>query len=274
MDRRRPRLDPEVAEQIRSRLALVLADRLPRRAAARDVGPEPEALAPDDRPLDADRSRNDELPLDDELPPRSFGRRHLKVVAALLVLGLLVTGWSLLRARPVAVAGPAPVVSALAPAPAPTTTASTPDPVRIVVHVLGAVRKPGLVRLPGRSRVQDAIAAAGGLKGSADPGELNLAQVLSDGQQIMIGSRRAPAGEVRDGGSAGGDGGGSGGSSLDLNSATEAQLEELPGIGPVTAARIIAWRTAHNRFSAVKELQEVDGIGPKTYAEIEPHVRV
>jgi len=140
--------------------------------------------------------------------------------------------------------------------------------------VVGAVRAPGLVRLPDRSRVQDALAAAGGLQRSADPGELNLAQVLRDGQQIVIGSRKAPVGEVRDGGSGGGDRGGSGGASLDLNAATEAQLEELPGVGPVTAARIVAWRTAHHRFSSVTELQEVDGIGPKTYAELEPHVRV
>ena len=263
MDRRRPRLDPDRAEDIRSRLALVLADRLPRRAAPVEV--------PDERVLDG------------ELPPPSFGRRHLTVIAVLLGVGLLVTGWALLRARPVAVAGPAPVISAAAPPSAaasgpPTAPGSTtmpePEPGRIVVHVLGAVRAPGLVRLPDRSRVQDAIAAAGGLKGSADPGELNLAQVLSDGQQIMIGSRRSPAGEVRDGGSDAGDKAGSGGASLDLNQATAAQLEELPGVGPVTADRIIAWRTAHNRFSSVTELQEVDGIGPKTYAEIEPHVRV
>ena len=263
MDRRPPRLDPERAKQISSRLALVLADRLPRRAAPVEV--------PEERVLEG------------ELPPPSFGRRHLTVVAVLLGVGLLVTGWSLLRARPVAVAGPAPVVSAAVTAApsvtgSPTAPGSTnmpePDPGRIVVHVLGAVRAPGLVRLPAQSRVQDAIAAAGGLKGSADPGELNLAQVLSDGQQIMIGSRRSPAGEVRDGSSRGSDGGGASGASLDLNRASAAELEELPGVGPVTAAKIIAWRTAHHRFSAVAELQEVDGIGPKTYAEIEPHVRV
>ena len=269
MDRRRPRPDPDRAELISSRLALVLANRLPRRAAARAPAEDgPEQLTEDGGQA-----------LVAELPPPSFGRRHLTVVAVLLGIGLVVTGWSLFRARPVAVAGPAPVVTSSVPAPTPiptggSTTGPTPDPDRIVVHVLGAVRTPGLVRLPDRSRVQDAIEAAGGLKRSADPRELNLAQVLSDGQQIMIGSRGSPAGEVRDGGPAAVDGGGSGGKGLDLNLATAAQLEALPGVGPVTATRILDWRTAHQRFSSVTELQEVDGIGPKTYAEIEPHVRV
>ena len=151
---------------------------------------------------------------------------------------------------------------------------------RIVVHVLGAVRRPGLVRLPEGSRVQDAIDATGGLLPSADPGEINLAQPLGDGQQVVIGTKAHPGGEVRQ---TGADGGGSGGTTpgggasvgqIDLNSASASQLDTLPGVGPVTAERIIAWRTEHRRFSRVEELQEVDGIGPKTYAQIAPRVRV
>jgi competence protein ComEA len=76
------------------------------------------------------------------------------------------------------------------------------------------------------------------------------------------------------GGGATASGGGEPGGQIDLNSATASQLDTLPGVGPVTAERIIAWRTEHRRFSRVEELQEVDGIGPKTYAQIAPHVRV
>ena len=124
--------------------------------------------------------------------------------------------------------------------------------------------------------MQDAIEKAGGLARSADPGDLNLAQLLTDGEQIVIGTKSEPAGEVRDGGGGGGGTGDGTGSSatLDLNRATQAQLEELPGVGPVTAAKIIAWREEHRRFTRVEELQEVDGIGPKTYAQLAPHVRV
>jgi len=148
-----------------------------------------------------------------------------------------------------------------------------------VVHVLGAVRSPGLVTLAAQSRVQDAVDAAGGFTRRADPGELNLAQVLQDGQQVVIGTDDRPAGQVR--GSAGAAGGASGSGSpasgatvLDLNQADATQLEELPGVGPVTAAGIISWREEHGRFNRVEELQEVDGVGPKTYAQIAPHVRV
>ena len=211
-------------------------------------------------------------------PPRGFTRLHLSVVSALVVFGLLCAGWALLRSRPVAVASPGAPASVSTPHPevgaspsGPTTRAST-----IVVHVLGAVRVPGLVRLPERSRVQDAIKAAGGLTSAARPRELNLAQVLADGQQVVIGTARRPAGEVRDQAStppkSTQDGSPVG--TLDLNHATPAQLEQLPGIGPVTAAAIVAWREQHGRFSRVEELQEVDGIGPKTYALIAPLVRV
>jgi competence protein ComEA len=153
------------------------------------------------------------------------------------------------------------------------------------VHVLGAVREPGVVTIEERGRVRDAIEAAGGLTSDADPGDLNLAQVLADGQQVVIGTEKKPEGEVRDGtsGSGGGpaegstEGGSTGGGAadtVDLNRASQSQLEALPGVGPVTAAKIVAWREEHGRFSRVEELQEVDGIGPKTYAEIAPHTRV
>lgn len=215
-----------------------------------------------------------------------FGRVQVGVVAALVLVGLICTGWAVLRARPVALATPLPVTTGAArpatagPA-APTPSASTAR-AKILVHVLGAVRQPGVVTLPDRARVRDAIEAAGGLRESADPGELNLAQVLQDGQQLVIGTKRHPAGSVRDGSGAvagrpptgGQPSSGDPGVAVDLNTATETQLDALPGVGPVTAGNILAWRTEHGRFNRVEELQEVDGIGPKTYAQILPHVRV
>ena len=222
------------------------------------------------------------------LPPRRFSRWHLGVVVLVVVMGLVGGGWSLLRSRPVAVAATGVQTtttvqpSAAEPPPAsgaPTPAAASPAP-DVVVHVLGAVRRPGLVRLPDRARVQDAIDAAGGLTRSADPGELNLAQPLSDGQQVVIGTRGHANGQVRGAGGAsspsdpGGSTDGTSATPLDLNQATGVQLEELPGIGPVTAQKIVAWREQHGRFSRPEELQEVGGIGPKTYAQIAPHVRV
>jgi competence protein ComEA len=278
----RQKADVELARLIGDRLALVLAEQPPRR----ESGPgsvaveEPAQLRRDasttDGALVPVAQHADDIV--DELPRQRFDRLHVGVIGALLVLGLVTAGGLLLRARPVAVASPGEVVTVATPIP--TAASSTPLPVKsaakIVVHVLGAVRHPGLVRLPESSRVQDAIDAAGGLTHQADPGELNLAQLLSDGQQVLIGTAPHPAGEVREQrGSGGGAGTGPAAKgALDLNRASQSQLEELPEVGPVTAEAILAWRQEHGRFTRIEELQEVDGIGPKTYAQLAPHVRV
>jgi competence protein ComEA len=147
----------------------------------------------------------------------------------------------------------------------------------ILVHVIGAVLTPGLVKLQQGARVADAVSAAGGLRTDADPAELNLAATVSDGSQIIIGTKSAPRGEVREGSASSvsvAEGGSAANAVIDLNTATLAQLDTIPGVGPVTAQAILDYRTKHGRFTRIEELQEVDGIGSKTYAQIAPHVRV
>jgi competence protein ComEA len=129
--------------------------------------------------------------------------------------------------------------------------------------------------------VVDAIDAAGGAEGGVDLTPLNLARQLSDGEQVLVGVDPPPGGEVVEGGSgpgaaapAGAPPGSLGDPRLDLNAATATQLEELPGVGPVLAARIVAWREENGRFTSTDELREVSGIGPKTYEALADLVRV
>ncbi|HEY9293115.1 MAG TPA: ComEA family DNA-binding protein, partial [Microlunatus sp.] len=159
---------------------------------------------------------------------------------------------------------------------------------KIKVHVLGAVRSPGVVALAPQARVQDALEAAGGARRSAELGDLNLAQQLADGQQLFV-SRDPDRTELREPGTstttgsvAGSTRSGAGGNGMttagapqtkiNLNTATVQELDQLPGVGPVTAQKILSWRDLHQRFTSVQELQEVDGIGPKTFADLEPLV--
>jgi len=153
----------------------------------------------------------------------------------------------------------------------------------VVVHVVGAVNKPGLVQLAAGSRVADAIAAAGGSTAEADLASINVARLLVDGEQIRVplpGEVIGPAlggpatggsgGSGASGGTAGGSAGG--GRLVSLNSADLTALDSLPGVGPVLAQRILDWRTAHGRFTSVDELGEVTGIGEKLLSQIKPLV--
>lgn len=261
--------EPVLSEVVRQRLAALLEEVPARRAigpppdgprperALADPGEEPSVPGPDRRDMWAAWGRT----------AWEFTRSHLVAVGIVLLTGCLWAGYSVLQARSTPVQNPAPATPTVVSSPTPS------PPPRILVHVLGAVKRPGVVELPEGARVRDAIAAAGGLTAEADPGELNLAAVVADGAQLIIGDTEEPRGEVR-GESGGAEGGGGGGQKLSLNSATQAEFETLPGVGPVTAARIVAWREKHGRFSRIEELQEVDGIGPKTYAQLADLVRL
>jgi competence protein ComEA len=140
----------------------------------------------------------------------------------------------------------------------------------IVVDVGGRVRKPGLVTLPAGARVADAIAAAGGPLHHKELDRLDLAARVSDGELLLVGVQGAPAAGASDGGT---DSSGTGPPApVSLSTATIEELETLPGVGPVTAQKIIDWRTAHNGFTSVIQLQQVSGIGPARYAELSPLV--
>jgi competence protein ComEA len=189
-------------------------------------------------------------------PPPQAIRPILKIVIAVVLLtaGLV---W-LNRPTPVSVpevASPGIPIS---------TNLNSPVPVQgidqIVVDVKGDVLTPGLVTLPAGARVADAIAAAGGISPKANVTSLNLAERLSDGQMVIIGnSQSQPA---------------SSDPRINLNLATESELDSLPGVGPVMAGRIIAWRETNHKFHSIEELQEVPGIGPKVFANLKSLVRI
>lgn len=234
---------------------------------------------PDDVPIDYGTYQVADEP--EPKPRLTFTRRHLVVVGALCAVGMVFMAWFLGQSSPQVTpvgfsAAPSITTPITSTAPAPTPS----QPTMIRVHVWGSVRSPGVVTLHADARVADAITAAGGLLPDADPAQLNLAQPLVDGAQIAIGQRDHPLGEVRpphsvvdvsasDGASAPGPE-----TPVNLNTADEAALDALPGVGPVIAGKILEWRTAHQRFTSVDELQEVSGIGPKVFEQLKPLVRV
>lgn len=124
----------------------------------------------------------------------------------------------------------------------------------VVVDVTGAVRRPGVYRMPAGARVTDAVERAGGPAGDAELEAINLAARLADGQQILVPGRGAGGSGVVAGSSG----------PISLGSATPEQLEEIDGIGPVTAGKIVEYRDQHGGLSSVEQLDEVSGIGPAT----------
>ena len=147
----------------------------------------------------------------------------------------------------------------------------------VVVHVAGAVAKPGVVHLPAGSRVHEAIAAAGGGTPGADLNRLNLALAVEDGQKIHVpleGEEGPAAGQEGGGQVAGAGGGTSAGGKINLNTAGVEELDALPKVGPVLAQRIVDWRKEHGAFKNVEELDAVDGVGPKMLEALLPLVTV
>lgn len=223
----------------------------------------------------------------------ALGPWHLAVVALGVAVALAVACWWVVRGSSTSVPAPATVTAAplvgLTPAPGATPVAVPSAPVSIeagsspastatastaevTVDVEGKVRRPGVRVLPAGSRVIDAIRAAGGAPRRRDLSGLNLAAVLTDGQQIMVGAVSTTMPTV--GPSAAATGAAGPGTLVDLNTATADELDTLPGVGPVTAQSILQWRAQNGGFTSIDELMSVDGIGPKTYAEIEPFVTV
>jgi competence protein ComEA len=214
------------------------------------------------------------------------GRAGVIALAVVGVVAVLVTVFALLRDKPPPVVSaklpPVQMVSSASPTPA----AAADQPV--VVSVVGLVHKPGLVTLPPGARIADALTAAGGALDGADLIGLNMARRVADGEQIIVGiasppgqptamgssissepSAAAPAGTPTTSGNP------SAPTALvDLNTATVEQLDTLPGIGPVTAAAIVAWRDANGRFANVNQLGDVDGIGPARLEKLRALVRV
>jgi competence protein ComEA len=275
------------------------AERLHRRLGAR-----PDEVAPserDDDDSDADTDPNSLLPrwVPDGATQHDGGwlakvradpgRAGAIALAAIAAIAVLVTVFTLMREQP------APVMSAKlppvdmaatasrGPSPGPSTRTNQP----VVVSVVGLVHTPGLVTLAPGARIADALKAAGGSTDGADTSGLNMARQVDDGEQIVVGMapvKGQPAvlgSSVSPGSAAPGTPSttsrptkGAPTAPINLNTATVDQLDTLPGVGPVRAAAIVAWRNANGKFTSVDQLGEVDGIGPGRLEKLRPLVRV
>jgi competence protein ComEA len=204
-----------------------------------------------------------------------ISRSQLVAYAAFAIL-VVAVGVRFMRGQQPAEAPAARVASASGPrGAAGGVSVARPAGAGSVVHVAGAVREPGVYRLPAGARVQDAVERAGGAKSSGDVNAINLAAKVVDGQQIVVPARvRGGAASAAPGAAAGSGGTAAvAGPPISLNNATAEQLDTLDGVGPATAQKIIAWRTRHGGFRSVADLGQVPGIGPKKLAALKDKVQ-
>lgn len=249
-----------------------------------EPGDEPPSLPVPGRHASRRRGRAADL-LPETLRGRvGLGAGQVAVVALVVAVGLAASCWWLVRGDSSVVTAPVLPSQAAALVTPTATAAASPGPGasgspgvegvadagQVTVDVEGKVRHPGIAVLPAGARVVDALKAAGGARPGVDLSGLNLARLLVDGEQILVGVP-APAGLAA---SAVPSAGAPGGALVNLNTASQAELEALPEVGPVTAQSILQWRSEHGGFSSVDELLEVDGIGDATLGKLAPYVTV
>jgi len=186
--------------------------------------------------------------------PFAVSRSTALVGVCLALAALVLVGQRLAHAG--AAGEPEPVAATLDP------VASAPARTILVVHVVGQVRQPGLYRLRDGARIADAVHRAGGALRDADLAAVNLAAPLVDGVQVVVPARSPDGASPSAAGESGGGAAGPGGPLVSLSSATVEQLDELPGVGPITAQKIVDYRTEHGPFASVDDLDAVPGIGP------------
>jgi competence protein ComEA len=197
-------------------------------------------------------------------------RSELAAYAACAVL-IALLGWRALQAETPAAGSTRPAGTATSGGQVTVRSAAASG---AVVHVVGAVRRPGVYRLRQGQRVRDAVRRAGGATGAADLQAINLAAKIADAQQIVVPMRGAAAAAASAGSaSATGTAGAPAGPPVSLSTATAEQLDTLDGVGPATAQKIIAYRTEHGGFRSIDELGQVAGIGPKRLAALRDHVQ-
>lgn len=199
--------------------------------------------------------------------PGRPGALMLSVVTALAaVLAAVGVWWQRPVPEPVPALPMLPAVATAAPSVAPDAPLD-----KLVISVVGKVAQPGLVRVDDGARVADALEAAGGPLRGTDLTALNLARRLADGEQLLVGIEPPPGQPATAAQTPAAD---PSNKRVDLNTATAEVLETLPGIGPVTAHRIIDWRSSNGRFGSIDQLLEIAGIGPTKLAQLEGLVRV